>query len=157
MMKKDTKFWVNFVVAIIVILICLQIELLNRAAGGYLPHEPDGKWRDYFAISEENWRIQQSKFQEDETLITRPLTENERLQMQKDVEHANTMNALKGMVSGMGTFQYVLAPVAFILSIVMTLSRRPKYKRIICVFFALSSFISIVLMLYRGYFTSTGW
>ena len=157
MKKKDKVFWLNVIIATIVVLICLQIELLNNAAGGYLPHEPDGKWRDATPVSEEMWRRQQSYIKEDETLLTRTLTENERLQMQKDIEQANTMNALKGTVSGQGIFQYVLAPVAFILSIVMTIARRPMYKRIICAFFALSSLVAMVLMLYRGYFTSLGW
>jgi hypothetical protein len=36
-----------------------------------------------------------------------------------------------------GIFQYILAPVALNLSIVMAISRRPKYKRLICAFFCI--------------------
>ena len=156
MKKKDALFWANTVIATIVILVCLQIELLNNAAGGYLPHIPDSKWRDSTPVSEEMWRKQQRYSKEDVTLLTRPLTESERLQMQKDIEQADTMNALKGMVSGYGIWQYIFAPVALILSIVMAISRRPMYKRIMCAVFALSSLIAMVLMFYRGYFTSLG-
>ena len=154
--KKDILFGATVVIATIVILICLQIEWLNKAADGYLPHIPDTKWRDSTPVSEEMWRRQQRYSKEDETLLTRPLTESERLQMQKDIEQANTMNALKGSVSGYGMLQYILAPVAFILSIMLVISRRPMYKRIICALFALSSLIAMVLMFYRGYFTSLG-
>ena len=78
-------------------------------------------------------------------------------QMQKDISRARDKNALLGTVSSFGLIQYILAPLSLIWSFIIVKNNANTIKRIISGFFIISSFISIVLMAYRGYFTSLGW
>jgi len=95
-------FWLNAFLAIVVLSICIQIELLNHTADSYLPRKDSGKWRQSFFLSEERWRQYYSSKMGDEALLNRPLTTDERIQMQKDVSYAKDKNALLGMVSSFG-------------------------------------------------------
>ena len=74
MKKKDKSFWLNAVLAIVVFSVCMVIELLNHAAGDYLPHKDSGKWRQSSLISEQIWKEYYSSKIGDETLLNRPLT-----------------------------------------------------------------------------------
>ncbi len=157
MKKKDTLFWLNAGLAIIVLLICILIEFLNNTTDNYLPRKDSGKWRQSIFLSEERWREIYSSQKGDESLLSRPLTKAESIQMEKDISRGTAKNALLGAVSSFGLLQYIFAPSSFILSIIIATRNRKKLKIIVSSFFAISSFICIVLMLYRGYFTSLGW
>ena len=157
MRKKDTLFWVNAGLAIMVLSICILIEFLNHDADNYLPRKDKGKWRQSIFISEKIWRKIYSSQNEDASLLNRPLTSAERMKMEKDVSRGTAKNALLGVVSSFGLLQHALAPLSFILSITIVRRHRRKLKIIVSSFFAISSFICIVLMLYRGYFISLGW
>ena len=150
-------FWLNAFLAIVVLSICVQIELLNHAADSYLPRKDSGKWRQSFFLSEEMWRQYYNSKMGDEALLNRPLTADERNQMQKDVSYAKDKNALLGMVSSFGLLQYILAPLSLIWSFTIAKRNANIAKRILSALFVISNFISIVLMVYRGYFTSLGW
>ena len=75
---------------------------------------------------------------QDEAVLERPLTNNERLQMQKDISRAKTLNMLRAVLEGRGLLQHILAPAALALSIVAIIGKRHRFKRIICVFFLIS-------------------
>jgi len=157
MKKKDISFWLNALLAILVLLICIQIEILNKAAESYLPRKDDGKWRQSPFFSEEMWRKIYSHEKGDETLLNRPLATDERNRMERDISRGRANNALLGTVSSVGLLQYFFAPLSFIWSLAIAVRNKNKIKRMISSFFVMSSLISIVLMLYRGYFTSLGW
>ena len=108
-------------------------------------------------MSEEMWREYYSSKMGDEALLNRPLTADERIQMQKDVSYAKDKNALLGMVSSFGLLQYILAPLSLIWSFTIAKRNANIAKRILSALFVISNFISIGLMVYRGYFTSLGW
>ncbi|MGD8522597.1 MAG: hypothetical protein PVF56_15725 [Desulfobacterales bacterium] len=103
-------------------------------------------WKEYYSSKTGN-----------ESLLNRPLTADERIQMQKDVSRARNKNALLGMVSSFGLLQYILAPFSLIWSFTIAKRNANTAKRILSALFVITNLISIVLMVYRGYFTSLGW
>ena len=158
MKKKEMSFWLNVILALIVLLICIEIEILNFAAGGYLPRKDNGgKWRQSPFVSEDIWRNIYSREKDDETLLHRSLTKDERDQMEKVVSHAHAWNSLHGFVSTFGLMQYFFASLSFVWSLLIAMRSSNKNKKVVSTFFIVSTSICIVMMFYRGYFTSLGW
>ena len=149
----------NITLALIVLLICIEIEILNHAASGYLPRKDldDGKWRTSPVFSEESWRRMNSMLNDDKTLFSRPLTAEEQIRMEREVFREKTNNSLRSSVSSLGLMQYILAPLSLIYSLIIALRSKKIFVKMISAVFALSSGTCMIVMLYRGYFTSLGW
>ena len=157
-LKIETlSFLINTFLALVVLFICIQIEILNHAADSYLPRKDSGKWRQSPYSSEKIWKDYYIRKKANEALINRPLTKDERIRMEEDVSRGRANNALLGFVSSFGLKQYFFAPLSFIWSISIAIRHSNKIKRIISSIFIVSNFICTVIMLQRGYFTSLGW
>lgn len=158
MNKKNISFWLNVVLVFIVLCICIEIEIYNYAAGGYLPRKDnDGKWRQILFVSEDMWRKIYSREKDDETLLHRLLTKDERDQMEKEVSHAHALNSLRGSVNTFGLMQYFFAPLSFVWSLLIAFRSSDRINKVVSTFFIVSSSICIFMMFYRGYFTGLGW
>ena len=103
------------------------------------------------------WRNIYSREKDDETLLRRPLTRDERDQMEKDVSHAHAWNSLRGFVGTFGLMQYFFASLSFVWSLLIAMRSSNKNKKVVSTLFIVSNSICIVMMFYRGYFTSLGW
>ncbi len=113
--------------ALIVIQTTIRIEILNSAAGNYLPRKdklPDGNFADG------KWRISQE---------------------------ANVRNDLRNVVETFGFLQYFLAPILLTSSILFFLKSSDLRLIIINLLFFLVACVAIYLMLYREYFQSLGY
>lgn len=104
----------------------VRIEVMNVRAGYYLPRT-DRNPDGTFADGK--WRISQENTPRDQ---------------------------LRDLVQTFGLLQYVLAPLLFILSVALLLSRRTwvKVAATMCMFVATAG---ISLAVYRGYYPALGW
>jgi hypothetical protein len=133
---------------------CVQIEIWNQLAGGnVLPNREGGKLRYSMRESEKGWRMYQSMRMQDGSLESgRPLTQEEQALFREHSRQARRRNKVVSWSRGMGTLQYLLAPIAIIWSFILLLASKTLRTRLIASVFSLTNAISIVLMLYRGYF-----
>jgi hypothetical protein len=156
--RRDVRFWLLAFLAIVVFHTCVRIEILNQLAGDILPRKSPTKWRAGVMnekLNEKWWRLFHLHDEDEDVRLTRALTVQERQEMEYDVfrERANAL--LRTTVEVFGLWQYVLAPICLIWSIRAAKNRR-RAKRIAAGVFTVTSAVSIVLMFYRGYFTSLG-
>ena len=151
-MKKHISLILCCVLSVVVLNTCIQIEVWNYLAGGnVLPNREGGKLRYSIGETEEGWRMIRGI--QDPTLKTgRPLIEEERSEFRKHQKHANRRNKVVSWSRGMGTLQYLLAPIAVIWSIILLFTGKNLRARLLAALFSVSNSTSIILMLYRGYF-----
>lgn len=133
---------------------CVQIEVWNHLAGGnVLPDREGGKLRYSWGASEEIWRAHQSMITHDQSLKSgRHLTEQEKGLFLEHSKHASRRNKVVSWSRGMGTLQYLLAPVAILWSISLLLASKTGRMRLLTGLLSATNALSIVLLLYRGYF-----
>jgi hypothetical protein len=153
-MKKHISIILCGALSAVVLHTCVQIEVWNHlAGGGALPNREGGKLRYSVGESEKGWRAYQSMHTQDESLRSgRPLTEDEQELFRERSKHARRRNKVVSWSRGMGTLQYLLAPIAFIWSVVLLFANKTRRARLLAGLLSASNAISIVLMLYRGYF-----
>lgn len=153
-MRKKISLILCGLISAVVLHTCLQIEIWNYFAGGnVLPNREGGKLRYSQGETEDGWRIYQSWITNDESLETgRPLTEEEQEIFQKQSKQAKRRNKVISWSRGMGTLQYLLAPLAIIWSVALLFTSKALRYRIFAGLFSVTNSISIILMLYRGYF-----
>jgi len=153
-MKKHVSIILCAALSAVVLHTCIQIEAWNHLAGGkVLPNREGGKLRYSIGESEKGWRMYQSMRTQDDTLESgRPLTEDEQSQFQEHSKHARRRNKVVSWSRGMGTLQYLLAPIAIIWSIILLFASKTRIARLLAGLLSATNAISIVSMLYRGYF-----
>ena len=64
---------------------------------------------------------------------------------------------LLGWVSGFGLLQYILAPLAFCISLASLYFNHNVIIRLVAGSCTVSILVAVGFMIYRGYFTSLGW
>src|SRR5262245_29291577 len=64
---------------------------------------------------------------------------------------------LRVIVESYGLLQYLLAPFLFVISILMWPRHLPSFVRAIVIIYAIIAVCAMLLMFYRGYFSSLGW
>lgn len=153
-MKKNISLTLCTILSIVVMHTCIQIEVWNYLAGGnVLPNREGGKLRHSMGESEEGWRIVQGMRTQDPTLESgRPLTEAEKSLFREHSKQAKRRNKVVNWSRGMGTLQYLLAPIAIIWSVVLLFAGKSRRARLLVAALSLTNSVSIVLMFYRGYF-----
>ena len=151
-MKKHFPELLLAVLSLIVLNTCIQIEVWNwLAEGNMLPNREGGKLRYMTGTTEQGWRRRESRF--DPSLKTgRPLTEQEQLQFAVHRKKAIRRNNVVSWTRGMGTLQYLLAPLAVFFSLVMVLARKNSKSKLFAGVCFMANGIAIAVMLYRGYF-----
>lgn len=92
-----------------------------------------------------------------ESILTRPLTDDEARSMEQEVSRARADNELHEWVSTAGLLQYVLVPGTVIAALVL-LRRKPApaFRAAAGVTLAVAAVCGF-FMVWRGYFTSLGW
>jgi hypothetical protein len=153
-MKKHISIILCAALSAVVLHTCIQIEVWNHLAGGnVLPNREGGKLRYSMGESEKGWRMYQSMRTQDESLKSdRPLTEEEQSHFREHSKHAKRRNNVVSWSRGMGTLQYLLAPLAIIWSVVLLFASKTRRARLLAGLLSATNVISIYLMLYRGYF-----
>jgi len=149
-MRKNLSLVLCCTLSAVVFHTCLQIEVWNYLAGGDVLPRPDGsKLRPWFGEDEQSWR----RNNPDRTLAAgRPLTEEEQEAFREHSTYAKRHNKVVDWSRGMGLLQYLLAPVATVWSLVLMLTGKTRRARLVAALFSATNAISIVSMLYRGYF-----
>ncbi len=100
--------------------------------------------------TEKGWRLLQESF--DPSLKTgRPLTEKERLQFAIHSKKAKRRNNVVSWSRGMGTLQYLLAPMALLFSLLMLIGRKNIKSKLFSGLCFMTNALAIAAMLYRGY------
>lgn len=142
---------------------CIRVEIFNVRAGGYLPRKSDADW----GIS--TWRtlapsavrgVMEKQFRMEAELQGRPadITPAQEAQIAKAIESAEENAAFRGFVETFGLAQYIVAPLAAILGYRLATGKKKQERaRWLSPGLAILSGICIVMMFYRGYFTSLGW
>ena len=142
------------ILSAVVLNTCVRIEFWNQLAGGkVLPNREGGKLR-YSPLSYEDlWRAHQSARTRDPTLKAgRNLTPEEQALYQQESKRAKAWNKVVSWTSGMGLCQYILAPIAFIASVLLLYtSPGRRWMHRVSALLVLSNLLCIILMLYRGY------
>ena len=153
-MKKHISIILCTILSTLVLHTCVQIEVWNHLAGGnVLPNREGGKLRYSWGASEKIWRAHQGMITHDESLASgRLLTEQEKVLFLEQSKHASRRNKVVSWSRGMGTLQYLLAPVAILWSVSLLLASRTGRLRLLAGLLSATNAISIVLLLYRGYF-----
>jgi len=141
---------------------CIRIEVFNIRAGGYLPREDDADW----GISEWREMAQSARRRDMEDQFRKEAqsqgrafanTPEQEAQIIKAIEHDKENSAFRDFVGSFGLMQYIVAPIAFYIAILLVTSKSvPKSKRFVAGGMCLLSGACIVLMFYRGYFSSLG-
>ena len=149
-------------VGVLCIWIAVRIEIMNQRAGGVLPRDFSNysmgekrKWRSRYQFNEENWRYVQSTQRDDDSLLTRDLTEDEQKEMVSTVAQARAENDLRAIVGTWGILQYPLAVTAGIYGF-CTIYSRKKWDRVYSYLLAVIGIGCLVLAMYRAYFSSMG-
>jgi hypothetical protein len=149
-MKFNFAMLLGLVLSLVVLNTALQIEYWNDQAGGALPNKEPGKLRGT-STSEWLWRNEQARQTGDESLLTgRPLTPSEKHSL--DMRRSSPRNKLVDWTRGMGLLQYLLAPLAFGLSLVLALVCVEKRARVLFRFLTITNALAIFLMFFRGYY-----
>jgi hypothetical protein len=170
--------WICLAATVIAVHTCLQIEWWNFRAGGLLPRATrahgNPKWREaadrairanfqrriemgeYERIVAERGRV---TAEEEKALKTNPraLTATEQNELERELDQSHTNSTLRWWLETGGLAQYVVAPLAFIMSLVSMVRTKGFRSRLGFGFLAVPSGGAIAMMLYRGYFTSLGW
>ena len=170
--------WICLATTVVVVHTCVQIEWWNYRAGGILPKDTRGpgnpKWREAAARSIRANFQHRIKMQEYDRIIAergrvtaaeevaletnpRPLTVTEQNELQRELDQRHTNSTLLSWVQTGGLAQYVLAPFAFVVSLVLLIRAATWRGRLGCGLLGVLSGGAIGAMLYRGYFTSLGW
>lgn len=116
--------------AVVLSTTAIRIELLNRIAQ-CLPNRElrdDGtpvKWRQSLLTSPERWRNMRGP-QENGAPATRPLSADERAQMESDIKRAIANNELRDLVATWGLGQYLLVPLTVIVALSLLVDRRQR-------------------------------
>ena len=162
MKSRRILLWTSVGLTLVVSIICVTIELLNVQAGGLLPKDEPGKWRSAPTHPEmlTEWYSQDMRAKlnlaEDAPLPPDAQRQVEaRVQRQIPVNRAN--NALRAVVESWGLLQYLLCPLAVVMSLLLVLKRQGIHHLILGGFCMLVSLTAGAFMLYRQYFTSLGW
>ena len=88
-------------------------------------------------------------------ILYAPLSSDEEKELEADKARAEANSALFGWVGSFGQLQYLLAPIALILAVAQSMLRI-RWRRIAAIICTCTTVLSIVLMFYRGYFSSLG-
>ncbi|MCU0750423.1 MAG: hypothetical protein MUF13_12845, partial [Akkermansiaceae bacterium] len=72
-------------------------------------------------------------------------------------QKATPHDQLRGLVGGIGLFQYLLAPLLIAFSALYFSRHKPASHRILAVCAASIGLVAVGLAFHRGYFTSLGW
>jgi hypothetical protein len=152
-MKNHITIILCAALSIVVLHTCIQVEVWNHLAGGnVLPNHEGGKLRYSMGESEKGWRVYQSMRTQDESLKSgRPLIEDEQALFREHSKHVERRNKVVSWSRGMGTLQYLLAPIAIIWSVVLLIASKTRRARLIAGLLTATNALSIVSMLYRGY------
>ena len=150
-MTAKTQLVICFGLAIWAIIVCAKIELSCHGHVG----EFRGPMRRSLIPNEERWRIHQIGLHDKNGgLIDRPLTEDERRQMEKDIEEARSSNEFVDFFEFAGLLQY---PVVYTILIWMTLfvrtTKHPQRLRCAAIIPIALALVSGSFMFYRSYFT----
>ncbi len=161
--KQKALLACSIVLAAVALYTCVRIEIFNFRAGGYLPRHDVGEgnsdqWR---TTGSECIRLAwEARFRNQsyiEGKLIRPTAEQE-AEIEREIERAEENSDFRDFVSSWGQAQYLVAPLAMWLSMLIVINKAvPRGGRIIAAIAAAASACSIVLMFYRGYFTSLGW
>ena len=165
---------------------CIRIEIVNARSNGYLPRTDlvNGRlptWRtagertvrksverqiaaqrlaDAEANRESNVIRENNEIRDasisSEPLAGPPWSQAEQALIEQTLREARQHSELYDWVSGPGLWQYVLIPASLV-SAGWLLTTRDRRVRAVACGCAASSVIALVLMFYRGYFTSLGW
>ena len=143
------------ILSVVVLHTCIQIEVWNYLAGGNeIPNQEGGKLRYSYGESEKGWRTLRGRETRDPSLEAgRPLTIEEQQFFLAHQKKADRTNKVVSWSRGMGTLQYLLAPIAIIWSVgLVVVSSKTRRTRLAAGIFSLTNLTSIASMLYRGYF-----
>jgi hypothetical protein len=135
------------VLAVIAILNCWMIEIVNIEAGGYLPRKdfpPDGQ--------NPKWRYSPGRY-----LLERAQTPSEKRQAFADMQINEPRNKLRGLIQGTGLLQYLIAPAALVMALIWRRSEKRPLACIVADLCCVSAAFCMYMMVYRGYFSSLGW
>ncbi len=152
-MNKHFSIVLCGILSTVVLHTCIQIEVWNYLAGGdVLPNREGGKLR-HSIESEKGWRMMRGWRTQDPTLEAgRPLTNEEHQIFLDHQKYASRRNKVVTWSGGMGTLQYLLAPLAIIWSGGLVISGKSRTTRVMGGIFVFMNLICICSMLYRGYF-----
>ena len=140
--------------SIVVINTCVHIEFWNYLSGGdVLPNREGGKLRYMIGETEGGWRRYHSIQTQDQSLLSgRQLTVEEKELFDEHSQIARNRNKVVSWSRGMGTLQYILAPIAFIWSVFLSFRAKKRRARLIAGMLTLTNALSVFFMLFRGYF-----
>lgn len=143
---------------------CIRIEVFNASVGGLLPRSPD---TEYGTIS--TWRCasmssvrqrMEWKFLNEANEAGRPavLTEAQQEAITAAQREAVLNNEFREFVGSWGLWQYIVAPLGVVLTLLLPGRRNsPRLVNTLAAAAVLVSSSCVVMMIYRGYFSSLGW
>jgi len=161
-LKRHSSLIFACLVTAVAAFICIRIEVFNCQAGGLLPSkelrdtgEP-ATWREASIVRAR----MEERFLAEANAAGSPavLTRSQRQEIDQAARKADLNNRFLAFVSTWGLAQYVLAPLAMLLSLGEAVLRREtrRYRQAACVPAGVA-LLCIILMFYRGYFSSLGW
>ncbi len=159
------RFVALAIVSAVVALTAVRVEVLNTRAGGVLRSKEFSSgtgrpvtWRAALWTNEDSWRQTRGPRDEHGAPLTRPLTDTEKAQMERDIEQALANNGLRNVVSTWGLLQYPLVLILLALALSLLCGRGIRRARRVQAGAALGvAVVAAFLMTYRAYFSSLGW
>ena len=163
-MTSRIAFGVCVALTALAVFICVRVEVFNAQVGGLLPrrdlqdHPGNPKWRVEATIVVRRSREAEFRHQAELAGKSFVLTDAQNREIEAAVERARVDAAFREFVSSWGLLQYVLAPFTFLLGLYLAKSRKaPASHRVGAWVMTVAAAACIVLMFYRGYFSSLGW
>ena len=168
--------WFSTVLTGIAVVICARTEHLNAMNGFLLPRRdvsPQGnpKWRaaaqrtvrrDVLELIKNErgnrWTIENpgKELPSDEHIMREPLTDAERALLEEELAKSARLASLYEWLSTAGLMQYVVAPLAVLLSLVSVVRTNSWRVRGASIALAVVALVCVWMMVYRGYASSLG-
>lgn len=151
-MKRKYRFISCGVLVAMATFICLYVEYYNYRAGGMLPNHDGVKLRyGVEKFIEPHWR--RSHGYDDPSLLQgRELTAQEQAILAEETIKTRHSNRVVACTRSWGLLQYLLAPAALLWSVILLLTTKGLYPRIMALLMSSVSLACLYLLFYRGYF-----
>lgn len=161
-MKLAIRLFFAVAMSLLTIYTCVRIEVFNHQAGGPLPvknYELWGKkWRA--GVPSLTRKYEEERLRDIAAAEGRPfeITPEQQAEIDEMVKQVERDGAFRDFVASFGLLQYIVAPTALLLSLILIRSKRLGRRwRIGAGCLATCNLGCIGLMLFRGYFSALGW
>ncbi|HOD79779.1 MAG: hypothetical protein BWX88_02185 [Planctomycetes bacterium ADurb.Bin126] len=161
-MKVPWGFLICLALTGLAVQTCVRIEILNVQAGGVLPRSTEGignpKWRAMSGSFYQKIMVEMLQSEAERAGKPFTLSETQKEEIAEGMRRFDANCRLRDLVGSWGLLQYVVAPAAFCLALMIILSKRQRRRiRLAAYVLADVAVVCIAFMFARAYFTSLGW